>query len=312
MNNSKFATRPRAVPALPLGETPAGIYEIRTLPDESFLALWDAIIVDDGLKERLLCQSIVNFTVRSRVPRSVLPLHGIILLVGVPGTGKTSLAKGLATRTAESLGMNIAYLEVDPHTLSSAALGKSQKAVTELFSMTVAEYAAQRATIVLLDEVETLVSDRTKLSLEANPIDVHRATDAALVQLDHLASRHSNLLFIATSNFPQAIDPAFLSRVDLIETIPLPNEEACARILRSTVEGMATAFPGLRSLVLGPAFDRAAHACVGLDGRQIRKLAAAACTFDKNTALDPNRLTVDDLHRAAEHAHAEKKGDVNR
>lgn len=77
----------------------------------------------------------------------------------------------------------LAYLEIEPHSLQSSALGKSQKAVTELFGGTIAEHAQNGPTFVLLDEVETLIADRSKLSLEANPVDVHRATDAALVQL---------------------------------------------------------------------------------------------------------------------------------
>ena len=48
--------------------------------------------------------------------------------------------------------------------------------------------------IVLLDEVETLFTDRTALSMEANPIDVHRAVDAALVGLDRLARNHPGVL----------------------------------------------------------------------------------------------------------------------
>ncbi len=68
---------------------------------------------------------------------------------------------------------------------------------------------------MLLDEVETLAADRSKMSLEANPIDIHRATDAVLVQLDALAERYPDLLFLATSNFPQAVDAAFMSRCDL-------------------------------------------------------------------------------------------------
>ena len=80
-------------------------------------------------------------------------------------------------------------------------MGKTQRAVTDLFAQTIAEAAAAGPTIVLLDEVETLAVDRSKLSLEANPVDIHRATDAVLVQLDALADEYPNLLFLATSNF---------------------------------------------------------------------------------------------------------------
>ena len=43
-----------------------------------------------------------------------------------------SLARGLASRTAESLnGKGVRYAEVEPDSLASAADGKTQKAVTE-------------------------------------------------------------------------------------------------------------------------------------------------------------------------------------
>ena len=94
------------------------------------------------------------------------------MLVGRPGTGKTSLARGLASKTAGLLpAKKITYVEVEPHSLSSSAMGKTQKAVTELFGQTIAEYAQAGPTFVLLDEVETIAVDRGKLSLDANPID---------------------------------------------------------------------------------------------------------------------------------------------
>ena len=190
------------------GVEEVGVLDSRNLPDPEFNALWEAIILEQEQKDRLLAQAVLNFTVRGKVNRAQLPMHGLILLHGPPGTGKTSIGRALASRVAEAASAvgNFLYIEVEPHALTSAALGKSQKAVKDLLGLTVAEQASHRPLVVLLDEVETLAADRSKMSLEANPIDVHRTTDAVLAQLDHLAANHPNLLFIATSNFTRAID----------------------------------------------------------------------------------------------------------
>ncbi len=286
---------------------PKGIQRTRRLPDPALGALWDSIILDEALKSQLVSQAVLNFTLRGKVARSVLPLHGAILLVGPPGTGKTSLARGLAHRTAESFqGAGFRLLEVEPHALTSSAMGKTQRAVSELFSQSIAEAAVSGPTIVLLDEVETLAADRSKLSLEANPIDIHRATDAVLVQLDALAERHPNLLFLATSNFPQAVDSAFTSRCDLVVHVPLPDRSACARILKDCLGGLGRTYPAIGRLSSSPQFEQCATECVGLDGRAIRKMVATALASSPQTAMNPERVTIENLLAAARAAKASR------
>lgn len=285
------------------GELPQGISRARSLPDSALGDLWRSIIIADELRARLVSQAALNFTVRGKVSRDILPLHGIILLTGLPGTGKTSLARGLAHRVAETFpSQRFRLLEVEPHSLTSSAMGKTQRAVSDLFAQTIAEAAMQGPTIVLLDEVETLAVDRSRLSMDANPIDIHRATDAVLVQLDLLAETHPHLLFIATSNFPGAIDDAFTSRCDLVLEVPLPDAAARAEILKQCLEGLGAHFPRIAKLAKGKDLERCAAECADLDGRAIRKMVANAMAFDPKVALNPDNLTIDHLMAAAREA----------
>ena len=198
-------------------------------------------------------------------------------------------------RTVQGVG-DWAYIEVDPHQLASSSLGRSQRSVEQLFGSLLDGLADDGPLVVLLDEVETLLTDRAALSMEANPIDVHRAVDAALVGLDRLASRHPHVLVLATSNFPAAIDPALGSRADEVVDVPLPDQ--AARLPRSC----ATPSKVWRRHSPVPshsfdqtALDRAASASEGLDGRRLRKAVAAACAVRAEAQADPNKVTVDDL-----------------
>src|SRR3984957_9479022 len=268
---------------------PDGVARRCRIPDEEFAPAWASIKLADGVRERLLAQSLLSFTVRQKLPFESAPLHGLILLTGAPGTGKTTIARGLANQIAKQLSGTKTYVEVDPHALTSSALGRSQQAVTKLFEQTIPELAMGGVAIVLLDEVETLAVSRQKLSFDANPADVHRATDALLSGMDRLTRDHRNVLLIATTNFPEALDKAFTSRADHIEEFGLPNEAARREIIHETLAAIGGVWKHVKTLEADA--DKLATVADGLDGRRIRKEIFVAIGSDIETAKDPNKLT---------------------
>ncbi len=286
-----------------------GLGDARPLPDSEFAAYWDTLVLPDDVKGRVLRSAAAGLQLRSEIAFHDLPLHGTFLFTGEPGTGKTTFARGLADELARAVPAagDWLFLEIDPHGLTSSSLGRSQKAVEELFGSLLDGQSAAGPTVVLIDEVETLLTDRAALSMDANPVDVHRAVDAALTGLDRLARSHPRTVVLATSNFPLALDGALTSRADLSVHFPLPDLAARRAILAKTCGALGAAFPGAKSLSTAASLDAAAAGGDGLDGRQLKKAVAAACAVDPGAAGDPDRVTPADLLAAVKYAVAARR-----
>jgi AAA+ superfamily predicted ATPase len=219
------------------------------------------------------------------------------------------MARGLAQVAALALAREGAttLVEINPHAFPSDMLGESQRNVTRLLAETVPEIAARRPfTVVLIDEVESFAVSRSAASFEANPVDVHRATDAVLLGIDEIAKKLPSVLFVTTTNFIEGVDSAFLSRADLVMRFSLPDVETIGRILASAIRELAVQWPVLEPMTRDPArIAELARLCEGWDGRRIRKLVLAALAQRLEVARDPARLTWDDFLAAAR-----KKGGV--
>jgi SpoVK/Ycf46/Vps4 family AAA+-type ATPase len=282
---------------------PPGVLSLHVLPAEHHDRDWDAIIVPREVKERLLAQALLVLQHGRRLSMlSGLP-HGLIVLAGPPGTGKTTMARGLAQVAALALAREGAttLVEVNPHAFPSDMLGESQRNVTRLLAETIPEIAARRPfTVVLVDEVESFAVSRTAAAFEANPVDVHRATDAVLLGIDEIAKKLPSVLFVTTTNFIEAVDAAFLSRADLVMRFALPDRDTIAKILAHAIGELAVQWPALQPMAADQArIAELAAMCEGWDGRRIRKLVLAALAQRLEVARDPAKLAWEDFFSAA-------------
>jgi pachytene checkpoint protein 2 len=280
---------------------PPGVLSMHVLPAEHHDKDWDAIIVPGGVKERLLSQALLTLQHGRRLAQLAGLPHGLIVLAGPPGTGKTTLARGLAQVAALALAREGAttLLEINPHAFPSEMLGESQRSIMRLLQETIPEIAARRPfTVVLIDEVESFAVRRSAASFETNPVDVHRATDAVMLGIDEIARKLPSVLFVTTTNFVAAIDEAFLSRADLVMHFALPDQATIARILEDSLAELAVQWPAIRKVSDAEVRELAAL-CGGWNGRQVRKLVLAALAQRLEVARNPALLTFDDLREAA-------------
>ncbi len=142
----------------------------------------------------------------------IRPVRGI-LLVGAPGTGKTLLARAVATERESN------FISIKGPELLSKYVGESEKAVREVFRK--AKMAAP--CIIFIDEIDSITSVRSAEG-EGSMV-TERVVDTLLTEMDGLQEM-KNVLVLAATNRPDMIDPALLrpGRFDKIIEIPLPDE----------------------------------------------------------------------------------------
>ncbi|MEM4472142.1 MAG: CDC48 family AAA ATPase [Archaeoglobaceae archaeon] len=160
-----------------------------------------------------------------------------VLLYGPPGTGKTLIAKAVANEIGAS------FFTINGPEIMSKFYGESEQRLREIF-----EEAKQNApSIIFIDEIDSIAPKREEVTGE-----VERRVVAQLLTLMDGLEERGQVIVIAATNRPDAIDPALRrpGRFDREIEIGVPDREGRFEILQIHTRNMPLEPKYLREFAL--------------------------------------------------------------
>jgi len=244
--------------------------------DQPKVSFSDVAGVEDAKRE---LREVVDFLKKpdkyrklgARIPRGVL-------LVGPSGTGKTLLARAVASEA------NVAFFSMAGSEFMEMLVGVGSARVRDLFD--VAEQSAP--SLIFIDEIES-IGRRRGVSLISQG-EQEQTLNQILTEMDGFAP-NAGVVVLAATNRPELLDPALVrpGRFDRRVTLTLPDIEGRKGILKIHMRGK----PFSKEVNLG----RLARRMVGFSGADIENTLneAAILTACENRA----KITPQDLEEAA-------------
>lgn len=255
---------------------------------------WDDVKGLDTAK-RLLREAVVMPIKYPQYFKGLLSPWKGILLFGPPGTGKTMLAKAVATEC------NTTFFNISASSVVSKWRGDSEKLIRVLF-----ELARHHApSTIFLDELDSIISQRGDgPEHEAS----RRMKTELLVQMDGLA-RTSDLVFVlAATNLPWELDSAMLRRLEKRILVPLPDAEARRAIFEAllpTKDDMTPLYNHLVETTAGYSGSDIRLVCKEAAMRPLRRLMTQLESIESDTSNegeiefpDPGPITEEDAVKA--------------
>ena len=260
--------------------TPSALREVFVeVPD----VRWADVAGVDALRDTLLRAVQLPLAQPERFAKlGIRPPRGV-LLHGRPGTGKTLIARALATEARAG------FISVRGPELLAEWQGASERALREVF------YRARMAApcIVFFDEIDAIAGRRGS----GAGATVERMVAQLLTEMDGI-TQPGGLVVLAATNRADLIDPALLrpGRFDLVLEMPLPDAAARAALFAVHARPMPLACDVDLTALAVQAED-----CVGADIAGLCRLAGLAALARAPDSADPRVGAADFAAAWAEH-----------
>jgi ATP-dependent Zn protease len=186
------------------------------------------------------------------------------LLVGAPGTGKTTLAKAIA----KDCGVRFISASAASWQAAGESLGPHISAIRSTFS----EARNYAPSILFIDEIDS-IGNREDFVGGNNAVYQTEVVNAVIEEMAGLDPA-APVIVIGATNHEERVDPALRrsGRLDRVIRIPRPNSAALDHIYRYYIGALGTGTP------LDPALDTGALArlSVGLTGADVERIVRGA------------------------------------
>jgi ATPases of the AAA+ class len=239
-------------------------------PEEIDVTLDDLVLTDDQMTEITKIGKAIEH--RDYLADIGLREIGKLLLVGPPGTGKTSTAQALAR------DMDLPFVEVKLSMITSQYLGETAKNVEKTFEV------AKRLSpcILFIDEFDFVAKTRRSDEHAA----LKRAVNTLLKSIDNISLIQDDVLLIAATNHPDQLDSAAWRRFDEVVNFPKPDQR-----MREDILGVITREMNIDEFDPG-VIAEATQGLTGSDLRMVLREAVLGALTEERTHLTQRDLVT--------------------